>query len=254
MLWVLDLDGVVWLSGRPIPGAREAIDGLQRAGHQVVFLTNNSGPTLDEYAARLQKAGIRSRPDQLATSAQAAAQLLKPGNKVLVVGDDGLREAVRQKGAEVVGTDDGQPDAVVVGRTVDLDYQHMSAAATAVRAGARFIATNSDPTFPTPEGLLPGAGALVSFVSTASGRQPEIAGKPHSPVVDLVKQRYGQPDVMVGDRADTDGAFARAAGARFALVLSGSTSRDQLPVEPSPDLVADDLRSAVEQLVGDNFR
>ena len=250
MLWVLDLDGVVWLAGRPIPGSPEAIDKLQRAGHQVVFLTNNSGPTLEEYAARLEAAGIHSHPDQLATSAQAAAQLIEPGTKVLVIGDDGLREAVGQRKAEIIRAANGagRPDAVIVGRTVDLDYRQLSVAATAVRDGARFIATNSDPTFPTPEGLLPGAGALVAFVSTASGRQPEVAGKPHAPVVELVKQRYGKPDVMVGDRADTDGAFARAAGARFALVFSGSTSRYHLPVDPAPDLVADDLNSVVQQL------
>jgi 4-nitrophenyl phosphatase len=143
---------------------------------------------------------------------------------------------------------DARPDAVVAGRAVVLDYDELAAACSAIRKGARFIATNTDSTFPTPEGLLPGAGALIAFLRVASGREPEVAGKPNPAAVDLVRARFGAVDVMVGDRADTDGRFARAAGARFALVLSGVTRRSDLPVDPQPDLVADDLAAVVDRL------
>jgi glycerol 3-phosphatase-2 len=245
--WVLDLDGVVWLGGEAIAGSAQAVARLRAAGHDVVFLTNNSGPTRAEYAAKLAAAGVVADPAELATSAQAAASLLAPSSTALVVGGVGLHEALADRGVSEVAPDQ-RPDAVVVGRSVDLDYDELAAAASAIRAGARFVAANTDATFPTPGGLLPGAGALVAFLATASGRQPEVAGKPHAAVADLVRARYGPTDVMVGDRADTDGAFATAVGARFALVLSGVTTRDDLPVEPAPALVADDLAAVVDQL------
>jgi ribonucleotide monophosphatase NagD (HAD superfamily) len=137
----------------------------------------------------------------------------------------------------------------------------LAAAASAVRAGARFIATNSDATFPTggpdaatpgaghagDDGLLPGAGALVAFVATAAGRQPEVAGKPHPPMATLVRARFGELRMVAGDRPDTDGLFAKLVGARFGLVLSGVTRPADLPVEPTPDLVGDDLLALARQ-------
>ena len=248
MIWVLDLDGVVWLAGKPIPGSPEAVARLRDAGETVVFLTNNSGPTLAEGTDALGAAGIRAEPGELATSAQAAAALLAPGETATVVGGAGLYEALAARGVKVVGSD-ACPDAVVVGRAVVLDYDELAAAATAIRSGARFVATNTDSTFPTGDGLLPGAGALIAFLRVASGREPEVAGKPNAAVVDLVRARFGAVDIMVGDRADTDGRFARMAKARFALVLSGVTGRGDLPVEPAPDLVAEDLASVVDQLL-----
>ena len=139
---------------------------------------------------------------------------------------------------------------MVVGRTVHLDYHAMAAAATAVRDGARFIGTNTDATFPTGDtgdGLVPGAGALVAFVATASGHKAEVAGKPHEPLATLVRARYGQLNVMVGDRPDTDGRFALRVRRRFGLVLSGVTRRSDLPVEPAPAFIADDLLSLVRR-------
>lgn len=246
MAWVLDVDGVVWLAGRAIPGAPEAIRRLRAAGEQVVFLTNNSGPTVDGYLGMLADAGVDARPDDLATSGQAAASMLAPGSTAAVVGGDGIREALEARGVHIVGLE-ATPDTVVVGRTVELDYDEMADAATAIRNGARFVATNTDPTYPTGHGPLPGAGALVAFVAVSSGHQPEVAGKPHPPVADLVRARYGTPTIMVGDRPDTDGEFALAVGAPFALVLSGSTSRADLPVEPEPAIVAEDLAEVVDR-------
>ncbi|HET9072756.1 MAG TPA: HAD-IIA family hydrolase [Acidimicrobiales bacterium] len=248
MAWVLDVDGVVWLAGTPIPGAPGAVQRLRDAGEQVVFLSNNSGPTVAEYTAALRRAGVPAEPGDLVTSAQAAASLLCAGQRAAVVGAAGIGEALAERGVEVVPAA-ARPDAVVVGRTVTLDYDELAGAATAVRDGARFIATNTDATYPTGNGPLPGAGALVAFVATAAGRQPEVAGKPHAAVAELVRSRFGAPRVMIGDRADTDGAFAVAVGTPFALVLSGTTRREDLPVQPAPALVAEDLAEAVDRLL-----
>lgn len=248
MTWAVDLDGVVWLAGEALPGAAEAVEQLRRAGDRVVFLTNNSGPRLAGHLAKLAAVGIRCEAGDLVTSAEAAASLIPPGSRVAVVGDEGIYEALAERSVEVVAPHDS-PSAVVVGRTVELDYDELAAAAGAVRAGARFVATNTDATFPTGDGLLPGAGALVAFLATASGREPEVAGKPHEAMANLVRRRYGQVEVMAGDRPDTDGLFAKRLGARFGLVFSGVTRRDDLPVEPAPDLVADDLAGLVREYV-----
>jgi HAD superfamily hydrolase (TIGR01450 family) len=261
LTWALDLDGVVWLAGRAIAGSAEAVTALRDAGQRVVFLTNNSGPLVRSHLEALARIGIDVEGADLVTSAQAAASMLPTGSRVMVIGDAGVNEALGQRGIEVVPLDLGAggslgprqgdvPDAVVVGRTVSLDYRALGAAATAIRAGARFIATNTDTTFPTGEGLLPGAGALVAFVAAAAGREPEVAGKPGKPMAELVRARYGRLDVVAGDRPSTDGLFAKEVGARFGLVLSGVTGADDLPVEPVPDLVGPDLA----RLVSDYLR
>jgi 4-nitrophenyl phosphatase len=137
-------------------------------------------------------------------------------------------------------------DAVLVGLTRDLTYDLLLRASTAVREGARFIATNTDPTYPTPGGLTPGGGSIVAAVATAAGVEPEVAGKPHRPMADLVRALVGPgPHTMVGDQAATDLVFGRVLGARTALVLSGITTAADLPTDPVPDVVADDVGALV---------
>lgn len=244
MLWVLDLDGVVWLAGAPIPGSPEAIRRLRVAGHRVAFVTNNSGPTLAEHVARLAAAGVDADAGELVTSAQAAASVLAGGTSVAAVGGPGVVEAVRARGLEVVPVT-ARPGAIVVGRTVNLDFAELTAAASAIRDGARFVATNTDATFPTGHGIEPGAGALIAFLQVASGRAPEVAGKPEPATAALVRARFGDVGLVVGDRPDTDGRFATLLGTRFALVLTGVTRRRDLPVEPAPDVTGDDLGAVV---------
>jgi ribonucleotide monophosphatase NagD (HAD superfamily) len=137
----------------------------------------------------------------------------------------------------------------MVGYNPAFDYSAMSAASTAVRRGARLIATNDDATYPTPHGPVPGGGAILASVVTASGVQPLIAGKPHEAMCELVWARFGHEGIAVGDRPETDGRFARALGYRFALVLSGVTRAADLPVEPEPEVVADDLSVLARQLL-----
>lgn len=244
MLWVFDLDGVVWLAGHAIPGSPEAIERLRARGERVAFVTNNSTPTISTYVDKLSSAGISVSPREMVTSSQAAASLLDAGARVTCVGGPGVLEALNARGVEVVPAS-SDPDAVVVGRSLELDFDELAQAASAIRAGARFIATNTDATFPTPHGLEPGAGALVAYLEVGSGKKAEPAGKPEQAIADLVRERFGPPDLVVGDRPETDGLFAEKVGAAFALVLTGVTSRADLPVSPAPALVADDLAAVV---------
>jgi 4-nitrophenyl phosphatase len=249
--WVLDLDGVVWLTGRPIPGADEAVDRLRGAGVRVLFATNNAAPTRAELHRQLAHCGIMADDADLLTSADVTAGLLAPGSSAVVIGSGGLVEALSRRAVTVVP--EGPADAVVVGLTRDLSYDALARAASAVRAGARFIGTNGDPTFPTPEGLMPGAGALLAAVSTAAEATPEVAGKPHRPTADAIAARVaaGELRAMVGDRPGTDGRLAAQLGIPFALVLSGVTTAGHVPPEADPAVVAPDLRTLVREALGD---
>ena len=252
MTWVLDLDGVVWLGTEPIAGAAEAVARLRAAGETVLFATNNSSVVVAEQEAKLAGVGIAAEGG-LVTSAMAGAALVEPGQRVLVCGGPGVVEALEERGAVPVRVET-DVDAVMVGFHRDFDYERLRLAAEAVRRGARFIATNDDATYPTPEGPIPGGGAIVAAIAYAVGRPPEVAGKPYRPMADLVRTRAGESsrnsgNIMVGDRPDTDGAFAVTLGFGFGLVLSGVTGPDDLPVDPTPDLVAPDLAALVTQVL-----
>jgi HAD superfamily hydrolase (TIGR01450 family) len=241
--WVIDLDGVVWRGRDPIAGSADTIAWLQDQGHRVVFASNNSAYTAAELEAKLNAHGIRSLGHAI-TSSQAASSLLRPGETVLVVGEAGVVEAVEAAGAVVRA--EGPVETVIVGITPRFDYAMLRSAARALHGGARLIATNTDSTFPGPDGLDPGNGSLVAAVATAGGKEPEaVAGKPHRPMAELILARYGPVGVMVGDRADTDGQFARTLGYDFALVLSGVVTAADLPVDPAPRWLATDLAHLV---------
>jgi HAD superfamily hydrolase (TIGR01450 family) len=246
MAWILDLDGVVWLADQPVAGAAAAVERLRAAGQAVRFLTNNSSLTEADYLAKLARLGLPAAAGELLTSAQAAAALVEPGETVLVCGGPGVEEALAARGARTVRQ--GDADAVMVGWHRDFDFDRLAAASRAVRRGARLLATNDDATYPAPDGPLPGCGAILAAVATASGATATVAGKPYPPMVDLVRSRLGDAlpgSTLVGDRPDTDGRMARALGLRFVLVLSGITRPTDLPVDPTPDLVATDLAAAV---------
>jgi glycerol 3-phosphatase-2 len=240
-----DLDGVVWRGDDPVPGSAEGVAALRAGGLRVVFVTNNSSGTRADYAAKLGACGVPAGPDDVLSSAMAAAQLLAadlaPGSRVLACSGPGVREAI--EGAGLVAVESAPADAVVVGWHRDFDFDRLAKASDAVRAGARFIATNVDPTYPSTEGVLPGNGALVAAVKTAAGREPEVAGKPMAPMAALVRAACGPHGVMIGDRPSTDGAFADALNWPFALVLSGIVGHsggEPIP-DPAPPFVAADL-------------
>lgn len=249
MPWILDLDGVVWLSGDVVPGVPEAVARLREAGEQILFLTNNSSVPVDDVVRKFEGMDIPVERDEIVTSAQAAASMVEPGTTVLVCAGEGVREALKERGAHAV--DEGEADAVIVGFHKEFDYDRLNAAYQAVRAGARLIGTNDDVTYPTPDGPIPGGGALLAAVAAATGVDPEVAGKPYQPMADVVRSRIGEAaadgGILVGDRPDTDGLMAKRLEFRFALVFTGVTKRDDLPVEPEPDLTADDLPSLIDQ-------
>jgi len=253
MTWVLDCDGVVWLADTPIPGAAEAVRRLRDGGERVVFITNNSYPVRADHLKKLERMGMATEDRDLITSAGAAATLVKRGERTLVLGGPGLLEALAAVGAEAMEPGavqgEGAFAVVVVGFDLKFDFTRLSAATTALRGGARLVASNNDATFPTPSGLLPGAGSFVAAVSRAGGVDPIVAGKPFPPLVDLVRRSVGAVDIVVGDRPSTDGELAERLGARFALVLTGVTPRGHGPVEPTPALEADDLASLVSEVL-----
>jgi phosphoglycolate/pyridoxal phosphate phosphatase family enzyme len=249
MTWLLDCDGVIWLADEAIPGAAEAIRRLRDAGERVIYLTNNSWPRRDDHLKKLERFEMPAERDDIVTSAMAAARLVETGERVLVIGGPGVHEELAARGAELFEPGEGDPksaDVVVVGMDLGFSFARLAAATTALRNGARLVATNEDATFPTSEGLLPGAGSVVAAVATAGGKEPVVAGKPHEPVAALVREVGGDIDIMVGDRPSTDGRFARLLGVRFGLVLTGVTAPGHGPLDPSPDLEANDLSKLVE--------
>jgi 4-nitrophenyl phosphatase len=254
----LDLDGVVWRGDEPVPGSAAAVVALRNAGLQVGFVSNNSSMPVGDVVAKLGRCGIDAAPEQVLTSALAAADLLAvdlaAGSRVLVCGGPGVVESLVAAGFEPVR--EPPAAAVVVGFHRDFDFDGLERASRAVREGARFVATNLDATYPVSGGLVPGAGSIVAAVATASGRQPEVAGKPCAPAAAMVHHRLGPRGVMVGDRPTTDGDFADRLGWPFALVLSGVASHTPGPGEepvpdPAPPYLADDLAALVPALVAD---
>ncbi len=250
-VWVIDLDGVIWLGESPIEGAADAVRTLQNAGRTVVFATNNSSLTRHGNEAKLARHSIDAT-DAVVSSAMAAGTLVEPGETVLVCGGAGVREAVSARGA--IPRDEGPVDVVVVGWTPEFDFDMLTRAVQAIHGGARLIGTNSDATLPSATTLLPGCGSLVSAVATAGGVDATFAGKPHQPLATYIHERYGTHGIVVGDRADTDGAFAATLGFEFALVLSGVTGEADLPVAPAPDHLAVDLATLVRDLDADKKR
>ena len=247
--WLVDLDGVVWLTGRPIPGVDEAVARLRGAGVRVLFATNNSAPTRAELHRRLGHCGITADDADVLSSADVAAGLLAPGSTAVVLADDGVTEALARRGVTVVP--EGPAAAVVVGWTRGFTFDAVARAATAVREGARLLGTNEDPTFPTPDGLVPGAGAILAAVATASETTPEVAGKPHESTAEAIRARVapGELRVMVGDRPATDGALAAQLGIPFALVLSGVTPAGTDAAEAGAAAVAPDLLGLVREVL-----
>jgi HAD superfamily hydrolase (TIGR01450 family) len=223
---LLDLDGVIYLGGSAIPGAVDALAQATAAGMRRAFVTNNASRTPSAVAAQLSAFGIDATSADVATSAQAAARLLRErlpeGAAVLVVGGMSLRLAVRERGLRPVTLASERPAAVVQGYTPDLSYGLLAEAGLAVAAGAWFVATNADATLPTPRGDQPGNGSLLQVVINATGQQPDVAGKPQAPLhAEAVARSGAEHPLVVGDRLDTDIEGAVRAGTDSMLVLTG---------------------------------
>jgi glycerol-1-phosphatase len=248
---LVDIDGVVVLGDRLIPGAPQALAGARRTGLPIAFVTNNAAREPAELVDRLRAIGADATPEEVVTAAQAAAArlaaTLPAGAPVLVVGGPALHTAVRGCGLTEVASAADRPVAVVQGWGPDVGWRDLAEVTVAVRGGARWVATNLDRTLPTPRGALPGSGALIAAVDAALGRQPdEVVGKPGPALFDVARDRVGAPArlLMVGDRLDTDIAGAAATGIPGLLVLTGvSGPKDLLAAQPTarPAYVGADL-------------
>jgi HAD superfamily hydrolase (TIGR01450 family) len=230
-LVVFDLDGVVYLGTRAVPGAAQAIRTLIDAGVPVAYATNNASRRAAEVAQLLVSLGVPATPDDVVTSARATAQLLAgdlpPGAPVLAVGAPALREELAGVGLTPVETAEDRPVAVVQGYGPEVGWAMLAEACVAIRAGARWVATNVDATMPSPRGPVPGNGSLVAALRTAlSGQEPDtVVGKPGPALLTTTAALRGAHRVLVvGDRLDTDVEGAIWAGMDSLLVLTGVTT------------------------------
>ncbi|MEW6093351.1 MAG: HAD-IIA family hydrolase [Chloroflexota bacterium] len=262
---ILDMDGVLWRGDEPIGDLPRIYARILKRGLKVVFATNNGTRTPQQYVERLASFEVNVEPWQVVTSALAVAELVEkaltpsplpvgegPGVRgVFAIGETGVMEALRAKGIEplpIERADEAQ--AVVMGIDRQVNFEKMCAATLLVRRGLPFYATNPDKTFPTPRGEIPGAGAWISVVITATGIEPIYAGKPSPYLLELARQRLStarEETLVVGDRLETDIAGGQAAGMPVALVLSGVSTWEQAEAwRPDVDVIAEDLAGLVK--------
>jgi glycerol-1-phosphatase len=232
-LAVLDLDGVVYVDDRPVPGAVEALEDARRRGMHLAFITNNASRPPAVVAKQLRGLGIPAEEADVVTSAQAAARLVAgqvpEGSRVYVIGGDGLHAALRERGLEPVVRIADEPVAVVQGYGPDMPWRQVIDGAILVRRGLPWVASNLDLTVPTSHGPGPGNGTLVQLVAEYAGRQPEVAGKPARPLFDETSARVGgERPLVIGDRLDTDIDGAHNVGWDSLLVMTGVTTAHEL--------------------------
>ncbi len=254
-LVALDLDGVLYRGDRAIEGAAKAVDSIRGAGKRLVFLTNNSARTPDRIAARLAAMRFDVRKEEVVTSALATATMLAAegasGSSAFVIGEEGVRTALVNAGIDVIDGEPSRTDLVVVGWDRSADYAKLRRASLLVERGARLVATNGDRSFPAEDGLWPGAGALLAVITTTTGAEATVVGKPATPMFDAARVTAGaELPLMVGDRLDTDIAGAARAEWDSVLVLTGVSKPRNLPEAPDlPTFVVRDagdlLRSTV---------
>jgi 4-nitrophenyl phosphatase len=251
---ILDMDGVIWRSDAPIGNLPEIFKRIESRGLKYIFATNNGTKTPEQYVETLAKFGVNVVPEQVVTSALGVAHILSHqfprGVKIFVIGEDGIRTALEQNGFEVLPIEQAQEaQLVVMGIDREITFEKMREATLLVLRGVPFYATNPDKTFPTPRGEIPGAGAWISVITTATGVKPIYAGKPYPFMMELSLERLGTnkaETLVVGDRLETDIAAGQAVGCPCALVLSGVSTKEQAQVwEPKIDIIAGDLASLI---------
>lgn len=252
---IIDMDGVIWKSDAPIGDLAATFTRIRERGLTFVFATNNSTKTSEQYVARLKEFGVDVEPWQVITSAHAVAHALAqkfpPATKVFMIGEDGVRMALQERGYEILSVEDAPlAEVVVMGIDRDITFQKISEAALLVRRGIPFYTTNTDKSFPTPRGEIPGSGAWVSIIVTATDVQPIVAGKPFPFLMELSLEKLStkkEQTLVVGDRLETDIAAGQAVGCPTALVLSGVSTKQQAESwNQKIDFIASDLASLIE--------
>jgi 4-nitrophenyl phosphatase len=243
---ILDMDGVLYQGNEPIGDLPRLFAGIKDQGLQVIMATNNAIRNTDEHLAKMKSFGVDLEPWQIINSIQVVVAILKhkfpDGGPVYGVVSPSTMTAIEDAGFY---NDEKNAKAVIAGLDRFLTYEKLETATLLIRSGAFYIGTNPDASFPTPRGLLPGAGSVIAAVTTASGTQPLFAGKPEPAMYEICMERLGSTPLStlaIGDRLDTDILGGTRAGCRTGLVMSGVTTSAELAAwEPKPDLVADDL-------------
>ena len=247
---ILDMDGVFWKTDVAIGNLPAIFDRIRDRDLKVAFATNNGTQTPEQYVERLAKFGVAVEPWQVVTSALGVANLLSQkfpsGGPIFAIGGQGVMTALRQCGFEFLTIEDApKAQAVVMGVDWQINFEKMREATLLVRSGMPFYATNPDKTFPTPRGEIPGAGAWIAVIVTATGVEPIYAGKPAPYLLDIARERLGttrEQTLVVGDRLETDIAGGQAAGCRLALVLSWRKPLEHAQAwKPKVDIIAENL-------------
>lgn len=248
---ILDMDGVLWRDSEPIGNLPSIFTRFKMLNLPVVLATNNATRTIREYKQKISSMGVQLEDWQIATSGQAVVYHLKQKypiqTKVYVIGMDSLKTMIQEAGYCQA---ENEASAVIVGVDRNISYEKISIASRLIRNGAEFIGTNPDKTFPTPAGLVPGAGAIIAAVEAAAEREPTYVGKPGNILMELALSRFDGIEpvniLMVGDRLETDIAAAQSCGCKSALVLSGVTLREYAEKWiPQPDFICRDLSEIV---------
>ncbi len=252
---LIDMDGVLWRGKTPMPGLIDFFDLLRRRPIAFRVVTNNAARTPDQYVEKLADMGVRVTRDEILTSGVATAQYLvkiAPGALVYVIGTEGFRQLLASYGLRLSSGD--RADFVVVGWDQELTFRKLSDATILIRAGAKFIGTNPDVTWPDANVLLPGNGATLAYLQASTSVAPLIIGKPERPMFDAALAALGADrteTAMLGDRIETDILGAQAAGLRAILVLSGASDRAALEASPvRPDWVFDDIGALTQAWKG----
>jgi NagD protein len=228
--WLMDMDGVLVHEEQAIPGADRFLAALRERGIPHMLLTNNSIYTRRDLAARLRASGLDVDEESIWTSALATAKFLedqRPGGSAFVIGESGLTTALHSSGYTMTERD---PDYVVLGETRTYSFERITQAIRLVANGARFIATNPDPTGPTPAGPLPATGSVAALISRATGVDPYYVGKPNPLMMRSALNAldaHSETTAMVGDRMDTDVVSGLEAGLHTILVLTGVTTAEE---------------------------
>jgi 4-nitrophenyl phosphatase len=249
---LFDMDGVLYRGNSPLPGVHTMLEFCEQRGIAYACITNNATRTREQYGRKLAAMDIPIAPERVFTSSLITSRYLREhyprGTTIYAIGMEGLHDALFHDGYFV--PDETAPQLVVQGADFTLTYEKLKTGCLAIRRGARFVATNLDRTFPSEEGLVPGAGSLVAALQAATDTEPLVVGKPQPTMFRVALDMLGStPDttLVIGDRLDTDIAGARNAGLRSALVLTGVSERAMLQESPhQPDAVFDDLTALHE--------
>ena len=250
--WLIDMDGVLVHEEVAIPGAGQFLARLAELGMRFMVMTNNSSYTPRDLSARLHTSGLEVPETSIWTSALATARFLKrqrPGGTAFAIGESGLTTALHDAGYTLT---ERNPDYVVIGETRSYSFERVTRAIRLVATGARFIATNPDPTGPTRRGPVPGTGAIAALISRATGVEPYFVGKPNPLMVRSALNAldaHSETAAIIGDRMDTDIKSGLEAGMHTVLVLTGSTARNEIDRYPfRPSQVVDSIADLINDL------